>query len=160
MKIQAHHRWVGMIVGLLGMSFVIQFTALWLANSDPSFAVVEDYERKAHDWDDFQAQVAHNAELGWRADLRTSPLARGVEVVLTLTDGEGAAIEGAEVALVAFHNARAGEKLRVALPHISGSRYGMALPLQRAGLWEFQLEVRSGDDLFTDTIRKSVAVGG
>ncbi len=160
MNLQAHQRWVGLVVGLLGMSVVIQGTALWLATSDPSFAVVEDYEQKARDWDKSRAIAARSAELGWTADLRAKPLHRGVQLELTLTDQQGEAIEGARVSLVAFHNARANNKLRNELPHLSGALYGQALPLTREGLWEFQLEVRRGADLFTDVMRKSIVVEG
>lgn len=159
MKLQAHQRWVGLVVALLGMSVVIQMTALWLATSDPSFAVVEDYEAKARDWDRTQAQAGRNLELGWTTELTTAPLPRGVALELSLTDRAGVPIDDARVRVVAFHNARAADRIALDLTPLGEGRYGAPLPASRAGLWELQVAVERGADRFTDVRRATLAPG-
>lgn len=158
-RIPPHLRWGGLVVGFLGMSVVIQLTAVFMSSREP-LGLVENYEQKSANWDEHRAQLAKNEALGWQVDVRTRAIQGGAELIVELTDGFGERIEAAEVSAVAFHNANAGAKLRVDLPELAGGGYGRALPLERAGLYEIQLEVLHGGERFTAVVRESVAVGG
>ena len=126
-------------------------TLVYLATSDPSFAVEEDYYQKALDWDAKRAQDAHNAELGWTLELALGGrTAEGrVTVTVSLRDAAERPIEDARVRLAAFHNARAAHVLRAELDHAAGASYAAALPLVRPGLWEFRIEAERGAERFT-----------
>jgi len=146
------------IAGLLLSSVVIQGTALIVALSDPSFAVEADYEWKARNWDRLRRQAQSSDALGWSFDLRTAPAptAGEVQVRLTLLDREGVPVEGADVDVSAFHNARANQILTSRLPEVEEGIYGQTLPIRRSGVWEFRVEITRGKERFAGKVRKSV----
>jgi len=160
--VKPHVVWIGIVCGLLLMSAVAYGTLLAFALMDPSFAVEEDYEQKARDWDRIARERARSQALGWQVELRTAgTVRRGTSAVeLTLHDRDGAPIDGAAVELVAFHNARASHRLRARLHPEGGGRYVAELPLHRPGLWEFRLRIGRDDDIYVGTIRKMLAAGG
>jgi len=153
--------WIGLIVGLLGMSMVIYGIGVYFALNDPSFAVEPDYQGKAARWDEIRHEQKLSDELGWTADLETVPAQnRGeVDVKLTLTDSKGDPVKGAKVEVECFHNARAANIYKDTLPEISEGVYGKTMPLARPGIWEFRLRVTHDDDVFVKKVRKSVYVG-
>ena len=74
---------------------------------------------------------------------------------LRLRGREGRPIEGASVAVQAFHNARASALLELELgPAPDG--YQAVLSPQRPGLWEFRLDIRAGGERFTSVQRLSL----
>ena len=150
--------WIGIVVGLLSMSVIIQLVGVILAVNDPSFALEPDYERKAAEWDERKEQRRRSEVLGWETSLRTTPsTTKGmVDVELTLVDSEGTPISDALVSFDAFHNARASQILRDELPHQQDGNYRKTLPLRRSGVWEFRLDITRGNDRFLETTRKSV----
>lgn len=154
--------WIGIIVGLLGMSIVIYGVAIVVTLTDPSFALEPDYEKKAADWDAIQRQRTINKELGWSAKVNVEAGPRRGEIVvrLTLHDQDDQPIDGAIVELEAFHNARAGQVYRARLDHIADGEYTAAMPIARTGMWEFRLTANHRGDVFTKTIRKSLKVSG
>lgn len=158
-SIPPHVRWVSLVVGLLGLSVLIQGTAVLLASRQP-LGLVEDYERKAAEWDEHRAQLDRNDDLGWELALSTRSLPGGAELRVDLRDDSGLPIEGARVSLVAFHNANADDKLRVDLEPLTEGGYGRAVPLSRSGLYEFQFDVQFAGERFTAVRRETVAAGG
>src|SRR5688572_20826521 len=88
-----------------------------LANSDPSFAVEENYYERGVQWDAELAQRARNAELGWRllATLSTVERGRGADLRVALSDSAIAPIAGATVVVRAVHVARANDPVEVTL---------------------------------------------
>lgn len=152
-------RWPLGIVALLLMSVVIQMIAVFLAAGDPSFAVEEDYERKAARYDEVIAQRAENERLGWRAAVRTVPpeARRGaVEVDVTLLDAAGDPIDDADVEFETCHLARAANILRARPRAVGDGRYRVELDMRRTGIWEFRITARRLDETFTATVRQDV----
>ena len=92
-----------------------------------------------------------------RLGLRVDPGdARGRKTVTVhLADRAGAPIEGAQVAVEAFHNARASRILSAALSP-AGPEYAAVMPLDRPGLWEFRLRVTRGREVFVATLTHDV----
>jgi hypothetical protein len=130
------------------------FALVFLATSDPSFAVEEDYYRKALAWDQKLEQDRRNAELGWELSFEVAP---GLSpdgtraIVAGLTDSSGARIENADVRLHAFHNARASLVLEATLVRGKEAGYAASLPIRNPGLWEFRFEAVRGEDRLTHT---------
>ena len=154
--------WIGIIVGLLGMSVVIYGVAIVITLTDPSFALEPDYEERAADWDAIQRQQAVNESLGWSAkvSVEAGPKRGEIVVRVTLQDRIDRPIDGAIVELDAFHNARAGRIHRARLDHAGDGEYTTAMPIRRSGVWEFRLTANHRGDVFTKTIRKSLRVSG
>jgi nitrogen fixation protein FixH len=145
------------LVGVITMSTMIGAAALiYHAHADPSFAVETDYYDKAVHWDASAAQQRRSAELGWRLRIAAGA-SDGFE--LTLTDGLGLPIDGASVAVEAFHNARSADRITLAPKDSGGGVYRQTADFARPGLWEFRVIARRGEDTFT-AVRQIVVSGG
>lgn len=150
--------WPWLLVGLLGALCGINLAMVYIATSDPSFAVEDDYYGKALRWDQSMAQTRANEALGWHATLDVGRLAPGgTDLSVALTDRDGRPLDGASITVDAFHNARAGHVLSAsfaatATPGTLAAR----LPMRRPGLWEFRLRVTRGGDVYTRVVQKDV----
>jgi nitrogen fixation protein FixH len=144
--------WIA-IVGVLAVVVVAANLILaWVAVSDPSFAVEEDYYQKAMAWDEKRAQDRRNAELGWTLEFEMAQrhAADGtLELSARLRDAAGEGLTGVRIGVEAFHNARASHVLHATLSHGDGGLYSAPLAIYRPGLWEFRFEAQRGDQRFT-----------
>jgi len=148
-------QWPFLLVALLASGVGANLYLLARAVGDPSFAVEPDYYAKAVAWDDHQAQARENVELGWSVQIEVAPaaLATGrARVVAKLTDRDGRPIGGATVALEAFHNARAADRLEATLSESAVHDYVAEVAIVRPGLWEFRVTARRGGDTYTAVI--------
>jgi nitrogen fixation protein FixH len=152
--------WPLVVVGLLAASAGGNVWFMLLAAGDQSFAVEPDYYQKALRWDETMAQQARNAALGWSvaAEVHPARVAHGVEVGVRVSDRGGAPVDGARVTVEAFHSARAGQVFTAALLPRAEGVYGATLPGRRPGLWELRLRVERGEDVFTQTLTRELAI--
>ena len=150
----------GIVFVLLGTNVCIVGATVYLANSDRSFAVVPDYYQKALAWNQTLAQQQRNAALGWSATVSVgaeSTLGRTVSV--RLLDRAGMPVERANVELIAFHDARAADQYGATLSEAAPGVYETAMPIERAGSWEFRIRVQHGTDVFTAEAQREVGLG-
>ena len=154
LKIPPQIGWPAVIIGALAIHVVASLVTVWIATSNPSYAVEEDYYQKAIRWDEKRAQDARNGELAWRLDVDVlPPSVQGDAAVvdLALTGGAGSPLAGAAVAVEAFHNARAHDILRGSTVTDGDGRGSMDLAMERNGVWELRFTVDHGGDHFTHT---------
>ena len=142
-----------LLVGSAGANIAL----VVITSRDASFAVEPDYYAKALAWDETMAQQARNEALGWSLGLRVEPTGeRGrMAVIVGLSDGAGAPLPGARIAIEALHNARASRVL-TAILEPRGLGYTALMPLARPGLWEFRVRATRGPDIFTATLMRDV----
>lgn len=154
--------WPAFVVGILVLGVGVNVVLLVVANSDPSFAVEEDYYDKALRWDDRRAQEAANVALGWQfefaavPDLDASEGTPVMQLTVAVRDADGVTVDGAVVRLETFPLARSAEVGRVRLDGRGEGLYRTTLPLSRPGIWEFRFEVVAGDDTFTHREQREV----
>ena len=151
--------WI-VIVGVLAAVVIgANLILAYMAISDPSFAVEEDYYQKALKWDDKRAQDQRNTDLGWTIEFdlaeRRTPDGT-LELHARLTDAGGDDIPDARISVETFHNARAARIVRADLSRGEDGAYSAALPIFRPGLWEFRFQAARGDVRFTRTEVKEV----
>lgn len=150
--------WPVAVAGILCLTIAGNIWLVRVANSDPSFAVEEDYYERGVRWDAELAQRARNAELGWQllATLSTGERGRGADLRVTLSDSSIAPILGATVVVRAVHVARANDPIEVTLRAAEAGQYSARVPIERPGLWELRIDVHHGDDRFTALKRLDV----
>lgn len=154
---RASRTWIGIVAGLLLFAVGTQAVLIAYALADPSMVAEPDYYRKALAWEATQAQAARNAALGWSLELEAGPLEGGRrELRARLRDAAGAPLDGAAVALEAFHKARRAQAVRADLAGAGDGAYRAVLPLARPGRWELRFAVRRGEDTFTRTIERDL----
>jgi len=160
--IPSNVRWPVLIIGALAIHALVSLAVVFVATSNPSYAVEEDYYQKALRWDDRRAQDRRNAELGWQValDIRppSSPGAMAT-LEMVITDRDLRSVEGATVSVEAFHNARADRILRAPLDQAGDGVYAARLGMRRSGVWEFRITAVRGDTTFTHRETRFVTLG-
>lgn len=147
--------WPGIIFMFIGISFTLMSITLFLAVSDQSFGVENDYYAKAVAWDETAADRASSEALGWSAKVTLSEsvdLSGKRAVMIELTDADGEPVEARASQFYAFHHARRGEAREFALARIAPGRYSAGAPLVRDGLWQLRLRFERDRDVFIDRV--------
>lgn len=155
-------KWPIGIAAILGTSVVGNLVMMRVANSDPSFAVEDDYYQRAVDFDSTMQRDKRSAALGWHSRVSIDSVRAGVGVLqIVLQDSRGQAIQADSVVAVAFFNARSNERTRLVLSHGSADPLGVytgSIEVTHAGQWEVQVEAMHGtSDHFQSSTRVDVA---
>ena len=148
--------WALVPVMLLGSSVLLYMVIVPFMTSDPSHAVVPDYEGRAANWDAVTAQRRANAQLGWNLRVRAPHGTRTdapLKLLIEVTDREGREIDGAAVSGVALHVARAATRFDFAAVSREGGHYEAEIDSARPGIWEIDVTVRRGDEIFVERRR-------
>ena len=145
--------WPVVIVSALAIHVVASLIVVFIATSDPSYAVEENYYQKAINWDEKRAQDRDNESLGWNFEFSVTPPESAGEqarVEITLDDREGLPLNGATVSIETFYNPLSGDILRAQFPvtDVSGSS-SITLPMRHNGRWEVRFTVEREGETFT-----------
>ena len=153
-RIPAHVFWPGLVIVVLGLSLASGALTIVAATGDPSFAIEPDYYDKALAWDEHARRLRDSEALGWTARLGVGADADALDrrtLTLSLTDASGELIRDASVTVVAYHQARSGERLSLTLEPGETGAYTAPLAVGRTGLWEFRVEAKRDAAAFLDT---------
>jgi nitrogen fixation protein FixH len=155
--------WPPIIAGALALHVVSSLVVVYMATSDPSYAVEDDYYQKAVAWDEKRAQDRRNEDLGWLLEFSVTPPEKPGDppiLELSLLDVGGEPLIGATVSVEASHNARGDDIVREVLREVGDGAYGASLPMRRNGRWELRFSVDRGTDHFTHTETRHLFVEG
>jgi len=151
--------WPGLVVALLTMSVSIGAVTIYLATSDPSFAVEKDYYRKALAWDETAAARRASDALGWTAvvEVARDPLPSGERTIrVLLFDDQREPITDATVTVEAFAHARSRDRARPELTASPDGSYTGRFRPGLAGLWQFRVHASRGEDSFDSDLDQFV----
>jgi nitrogen fixation protein FixH len=143
------------VIGLLLFSVGWQAYLVLSSQSDGGAQVESNYYTRAAAWDEQQDQEAVSRALGWTLDLRAT-LNGGVE--MTVTDSRGAPVQGLSGA-VALHRPSVANQIGEApLVPVGPGKYTAAVPLRKAGLWDFTVRAARSSDApqYQHTVRLDV----
>jgi len=155
--------WPTIIAGALALHVVGSLIVVYVATSDPSYAVEKDYYQKAVNWDEKRAQDRTNEDLGWLLGFAVTPPARPGDqpkIEVTLNEADGEPVTGAMVTVEAFHKARGDDIVRSSLIEVGDGVYMASLPMRRNGRWELRFTVDRGSDHFTHKETRHLFVEG
>lgn len=155
--------WPVIIAGALALHVVASLVVVFIATSDPSYAVEEDYYQKALAWNDRRAQDRMNDSLGWSIDFSVEPPATPGDqpmLEMQLQDGAASAMNGAVVSVEAFHNARSGDIVRIQLTPGGDGVYRAPFPADRNGRWELRFSIDHEGRHFTHSETRHLFVEG
>ena len=156
--------WPYLIAGALALHVVVSLIVVFIATSDPSYAVEEDYYQKAIDWDLKRAQDRSNAALGWLFEFSVTPPEQpGDQPLLEvrLRDAAGNPLTGAAVSVEAFHNSLSADILRAGLAaRDEPGVYRATMPMQHNGRWELRFTAVSNGHRLTHTETRHLFVEG
>ncbi|MCP4902261.1 MAG: hypothetical protein GY906_35290 [bacterium] len=143
-------RWPIIICAALALHVVAWLAVAYLAVSDPSFAVEEDYYQKAIDWDEKMAQDKTNRSLGWMCEIHVESQSPGMATLsVHLLDDVRSPVVGATVEAQTFPVARSSHLLQSSLTENGDGRYEAPLAMERPGRWEVRLIAQRNGSTFT-----------
>lgn len=141
MKPETAWKWMPAFVLLATVVFAVW--RIQVAVSDPHFGAVDQAYEKGARWDDHQARLQASEALGWQVGLTPgSVVAEGPSTsILSIRDADGKVLLGLSGQVSAFHNAYPGQVYQAELVQLDVGNYAFDLPLSRAGLWRWQVEL-------------------
>lgn len=143
-------KWMGTIFGFLGLMACANALLLTAALQGPGQQLEPNAYAKALDWNATHEAQQKSQALGWALKTElASPDATGTHrLTLTLTDATGAPVllDPGKVTFVRPSNQRMREE--VTLVAQGEGRYEANAKLPAPGLWELQLELHRGADVF------------
>lgn len=155
-----HIAWPAFVVALLLVGIGSAFNALFAARSDGGAQIVEDYYDVALGFEDEQVAQAASAALGWTSEVEVGACEGGLcAVELTVRDRAGAPVTGLTGVLETSRPQTAGVIAKIPLAPKEGAPgvYRQLVPMSAAGLWDFAVDARLGDDRYLTTTRLDFA---
>jgi nitrogen fixation protein FixH len=155
--------WPPIIAGALALHVVASLIVVYVATSDPSYAVEENYYQKAVAWDDKRAQDRVNEDLGWSLAFTVKPPAKLGDrptLEVELLDAERRPLTGATVLVETFHNAHGHDIVRESLAEAGRGLYRATPEMRHNGRWELRFTVDRGADHFTHVETRHLLVEG
>jgi nitrogen fixation protein FixH len=146
-----------MIFVLLGVNAGVVGVTIYAAVTDRSFAVEPEYYRRALEWNQTARQRERNAALGWAVEVASlEPRVAGLRVAVRVRERHGAPVSGAQVAVLAFAESRAGRRYEATLAEGEAGAYTGDLPVAEpaGGLWLVRVAVSRGGDLYTAEVAR------
>lgn len=147
---RAARRWIIIPIGLIATQMSIVLVMMYIATSDPTFAVEPHYYEKALDWDATAAQNQTNQRLAWRTKVTAGTSETGAgELRVRLTNSDSLALDGASIRAEIFANTNARARATIELAPRGDGVYAAPAAFDRAGMWECRLVITRGPETFT-----------
>jgi len=139
---RARFFWVSVVVGLLGMQIAIGVTAIVLATSDKTVAVIPDYYQSAVNWDVTRRSLQLTEKLGWTTDCSVGALEQGYRnLTIVVQDRDEEPVADLRIFAEYFHHSRATEQKRVLMNESAPGLYSAVVPIKQTGLWQLNLRL-------------------
>jgi len=120
--------------------------------SDPSHAVVDNYDDIALHWDEHRARQDASAALGWDASVQMRSTPSGAATLrVEIADKEKTAVTADRVLATVFHQSAAADKRTVELLPTAPGVYAATFDATRQGKWRIAIDARKGDANFLAT---------
>jgi nitrogen fixation protein FixH len=147
---RAARRWIIIPVGLIVTQMSIVIVMMYIATSDPTFAVEPHYYEKALAWDATAAQNQTNQRLAWRTEVTASVDESGAgQLRVRLTNSDALPLDGAAISAELFANTNARARAAFDLVPRGDGVYAARAAFDRSGMWECRLVVNRGPETFT-----------
>ena len=148
----ARRRWTLFILTFFAGQAVLWTYALNRVASDPSHAVVDNYDDIALNWDEHRARQNASAALGWDASVQMRSAPSGSATLqVEIADREKAAVTADRVLATVFHQSAAANKQTVELLPTGPGVYAATFDATRDGKWRVAIDARKGDANFLKT---------
>lgn len=140
--------WPHFIFVLLALNFTVVGITVFVATSDPSFAVVPDYYTKAVEWDvQKEKQLASDA-LGWHVHAAAIPSGSAMSIRVIVSDKDSKPIGDAKVTADVFHSKFPGQRATVELTSSIDGGYEVPVPTPHIGEWNIELRIERDDHTY------------
>jgi nitrogen fixation protein FixH len=144
------YRWIPWaFVASLGVVVAVNAAFAYFAISTSPGLVADHPFAEGNDYNRVLAAAAAQDRLGWHGTIGfKSASSRRGELVVTLSDRDGAPLTGLTVSALIERPVEAVPDKLLALPEAGAGRYAGHLALSRRGQWEVHIAARRGHDIF------------
>ena len=162
--IPPHIFWPGFVIFLLSISIVSGVITIVASQSNGGPQVVKSYSSETRaDRADRRDQLQQNQRLGWSIDVEPAgPVAEGVlaPVTLEVRDASGEPLSELRGRVELKRPSIAGIVAESDVTSVvdEPGMYRVKFPLQQPGLWDFEIRLEHGDDVYTKTVRKEIGL--
>ncbi|MBL7978734.1 MAG: FixH family protein [Bacteroidetes Order II. Incertae sedis bacterium] len=155
---KGYYRWPIFIIALLAITMIGSISVLFIANYDGGAKVVDNYYKKALDFDKSSALIHESEKLGWQVTLLPiqNTAAQVSTLVFMITDRDGNPLQNLSGKLKAE---RVGTTIKAETSLITDLQPGKMsskLKLMPKGLWDFTLLLSNGQQEFKQVIRQEI----
>lgn len=140
--------WPHFIFFLLAINFFVVGITVYVATTDPSFAVVPDYYTKAVEWDATKERQAASDAAGWKVHVAAIPIGSDMFIRAIVLDENSQHVENATVTAQVFHSRYAAEQSTLEFVPATPGTYDAAFPSLRAGEWNIKLTIKRDGDTY------------
>ncbi len=145
MKLTYAQKFIGGMIGLLGLTVAGLVTSIVLASTTYDGLVTENYYRHGLRYGEERARELNTP--GWKVSL-TAPKAAKGPVVVTLADKSAAPLSGAKVTLKLYRPTLAGYDQSLPMRETEQGRFEADVDLPLDGLWDATIAVEKGSDRY------------
>lgn len=142
--------WVWMLIGIMGVTLLVNGTLITIAFRSPPGLVVENYYEKGKNYLYNQAQTQKDeARLGWNLELdlpKAHQRNNNESYLVRAVDRDGWAIEGAQAEFAAFRPAEYGKDFTLAMRDVGAGYYAADVNFSLPGNWDLIVTVQQGED--------------
>lgn len=150
-------KWIGMIAGFIGLMALFNGILLSAALGDNGFAPEPDAYKKALAWDAHQAAIGRSRALGWKTSVQVTPAQDGkAQLTLSVRDGQDQPVNLSNAEVVWSRPADARLHHTLTLRGVGPGQYEVSVPVPVKGLWEAQLSLSRGQEVYQDQPRLEV----
>ena len=151
MKLSPKTTWIGLIVGLLSLSVASNLFVLFVHAGSPGEVLEEDWETRANNWNETQAQRILNRKLGWKLEAHDWRVEDGRTVFsLRLSDAQGDPLTANSASWFGFARPRPGERFR-GEAEVTEQGLRIQWPQREDAAIELSVDLTAQDQRFTRT---------
>lgn len=147
MKLTYAQKFVGGMLGFLGLTVVVNVVVISLAVRSNDGLVTENYYRHGLRYDEERARELNKP--GWKVALAAPHTAKApAPVVVTLQDRTASPLTGAKVTLKLYRPTLAGYDQLVPMQETERGRFEAIVNLPLDGLWDATIAIEKGHDRY------------
>lgn len=159
MKLTYAQKFVGGMLGLLGLTVAVNAAMITLAVTSNDGLVTENYYKHGLRYDEERARELNKP--GWNVAVQAPRVARQASpVVVTLQDRHQAPLTDAKVSLRLYRPTRAGYDQLVPMHETGAGRFEATVNLPLDGLWDATFAIEKGAERYDHRQRLHVAALG
>lgn len=147
MKLTYAQKFVGGMLGFLGLTVIVNAVIITLAATTNDGLVTENYYRHGLRYDQERARELNKP--GWSVALQAPRVAQHTApVVVTLADRHHAPLTGAKVMLKLYRPTRAGFDQHVPMRETAQGRFEATINLPLTGMWDATVAIDKGTESY------------
>lgn len=147
MKLTYAQKFVGGMLGILGLSIAVNIGMMTLAATSNDGLVTEHYYSNGLRYDEERARELNQP--GWNVGVVAPKVAeRTAPFVVTITDRHHAPLKGASVSLKLYRPTKAGYDQLIPLAETAQGRFEAQVSVPLVGLWDATIAIRKGPERY------------